>query len=154
LSIGELAKETGVKIVTIRYYEQIGVLPRPARTDANYRAYSPEHAQRLRFIRRCRDLDFSLDQVRDLLRLSAGNAPSCTEVCRIAERHLEVIESKLADLNRLASELRRISASCNGSRPMAECRIMEALSNEFRTDLAATQFTNQSARVSARVSKR
>lgn len=128
MGIGELAEETGVKIVTIRYYEQIGVLPPAARTDANYRAYSPEHAQRLRFIRRCRELGFSLDQVRDLLRLSAENASSCTEVCSLAERHLEVIQSKLADLNHLASELRRITASCNGSRPMAECRIMEALS--------------------------
>ena len=128
LSIGELAKETGVKVVTIRYYEQIGVLPPPSRSTANYRAYSPEHSQRLRFIRRCRDLGFSLDQVRDLFRLSAENAPSCAEVCRIAERHLEVIQRKLADLKRLSSELRRISASCNGSSPTGECRILEALS--------------------------
>jgi DNA-binding transcriptional MerR regulator len=119
LSIGELATETGVKVVTIRYYEQIGVVPLPVRTSANYRAYSPEHVQRLRFIRRCRDLGFSLDQVRYLFRLSAENAPSCAEVCRVAERHLPVIQSKLADLERLASELLRISASCNGSRPMA-----------------------------------
>jgi Cu(I)-responsive transcriptional regulator len=127
LSIGELAKETGVKVVTIRYYEQIGILSPPARTAANYRAYSRDHAQQLRFIRRCRDLGFSLDQVRDLFQLSAENSPSCAEVCRIADRHLQAIEEKLADLNRLALELRRISASCNGSRPMAECRIMEAL---------------------------
>jgi DNA-binding transcriptional MerR regulator len=130
LSIGELAKETGVKIVTIRYYEQIGVLPLAVRTAANYRAYSQEHAHRLRFICRCRDLGFSLDQVRDLLRLSAENSPSCAEVCRIAERHLQAIESKLADLKRLASELRRISASCSGSRPMIECGIIEALSRD------------------------
>jgi len=128
LSIGELAKETGVKVVTIRYYEQIGVLPAPARTAGNYRAYRGEHARRLRFIRRCRDLGFSLDQVRDLFRLSTENAPSCAEVCRLAERHLKAIEDKLADLNHLVSELRRISVSCSGSKPMAECRIMEALS--------------------------
>jgi DNA-binding transcriptional MerR regulator len=143
-----------VKVVTIRYYEQIGVVPLPVRTSANYRAYSPEHVQRLRFIRRCRDLGFSLDQVRDLFRLSAENAPSCVEVCRVAERHLQVIQSKLADLERLASELLRISASCNGSRPMAECRIMEALTTDLITDQATTQFTNQSARVSARADKR
>jgi Cu(I)-responsive transcriptional regulator len=130
LSIGELAKETGVKVVTIRYYEQIGVLPAPVRTTGNYRAYNKGHAQRLRFIRRCRDLGFSLDQVRELFRLSTENTPSCADVCRIAERHLRAIEAKLADLNRLASELRRISASCSGSRPMAECRILEALSRD------------------------
>jgi DNA-binding transcriptional MerR regulator len=128
MSIGELANATGIKVVTIRYYEQIGVLPAPRRTAANYRTYSQEHASRLRFIRRCRELGFSLDQVRDLFRLSAESVPSCAEVCRIARRHLQAIEEKLADLNHLASELRRISASCNGSRPMAECRIMEALS--------------------------
>lgn len=132
MSIGELAKETGVKVVTIRYYEQIGVLPSPARSTANYRAYSPEHAQRLRFIRRCRDLGFSLDQIRDLFRLSAENVPSCSEVCRIAEQHLEVIQGMLADLKRLASELRRITASCNGSKSMNECRIMEALSTDSK----------------------
>jgi DNA-binding transcriptional MerR regulator len=130
LSIGELAKTTGVKVVTIRYYEQIGVFPAPARTAGNYRIYGQKHAQRLRFIRRCRDLGFSLDQVRDLFRLSAENAPSCAEVCRIAERHLKAIESKLADLSRLASELRRIGASCSGNTPMAECLIMEALSRD------------------------
>ena len=129
MSIGELAKETGVKIVTIRYYEQTGVLQAPARTPGNYRAYNHEHAQRLRFIRRCRGLGFSLDQIRDLFRLSAENAPSCVEVCGIAERHLKAIERKLADLSRLASELSRISASCSGTKPMAQCRIMEALSH-------------------------
>jgi Cu(I)-responsive transcriptional regulator len=130
LNIGQLAKATSVKIVTIRYYEQIGVLPAPARTTGNYRTYNEAHAQRLRFIRRCRELGFSLDQVRELFRLSTENAPSCADVSRIAERHLKAIEDKLADLNRLASELSRISASCSGSRPMAECRIMEALSRD------------------------
>lgn len=129
MSIGELAKTVGVKIVTIRYYEQINVLPPAARTASNYRTYSQDHAQRLRFIRRCRDLGFSLEQVRDLLRFSAEHAASCTEVCCMAERHLATVEEKLADLNRLASELRRISGRCNGKRPMAECRILEALSH-------------------------
>ena len=127
MSIGELAKETGVKIVTIRYYEQSGVLPAPARSSGNYRVYNEKHAQRLRFIRRCRDLGFSLGQIRDLFELSAENASSCAKVCRIAERHLKTIEGKLADLNRLASELTRIGASCSGKTPMADCRIMEAL---------------------------
>ena len=136
MSIGELARTTGVKVVTIRYYEQIGVLPTPSRTSGNYRIYGQEHARRLRFIRRCRELGFSLDEVRDLFRLSARNAPSCAEVCRIAELHLQAVEKKLADLSYLASELRRISASCNGNRPMAECRIMEALSQAPETETA------------------
>lgn len=128
LSIGELAKETGLKVVTIRYYEQAGVLPAPARNASNYRSYCQEHARRLHFIRRCRNLGFSLDEIRDLLRLSGENGPSCAEVCRIAERHRKAVEDKIADLKRLASELRRIGGSCNGRRSMAECRIIEALS--------------------------
>ena len=128
MSIGELARETGVKVVTIRYYEQIGVLPVARRTSANYRAYGTEHLQRLRFVRRCREFGFSLDQIRGLLRLSAGKATSCAQVCQLAERHLKSVEDKIADLKRLASELRRISASCNGRRAMADCRIIGALS--------------------------
>ncbi len=129
LTIGELAKQTGVKVVTIRYYEQTEVLPAPARTEGNYRTYSQEHVERLRFIRRCRDLGFSIEQIRDLLRLSSENTESCSDVCRLAERHLATVEEKLADLQRLASELRRISSSCNGKGPMAECRIIGALSH-------------------------
>ena len=128
MSIGDLAKETGIKVVTIRYYERIGVLPMVKRTSGNYRSYGADHVRRLRFVRRSRDLGFSLDQIRALLRLSAENRSSCAEVCLIAERHRRAVEEKIADLKRLASELRRISASCNGRRAMAECRIIEALS--------------------------
>ena len=128
MGIGDLAKESGVKVVTIRYYEQIGILPRVNRTAGNYRSYGADHVRRLRFVRRCRELGFSLNQVRDLLRLSAENGPSCAEVCRMADRQRKAVEGKIADLTRLASELRRIAASCNGRRTMAECRIIEALS--------------------------
>jgi DNA-binding transcriptional MerR regulator len=127
-SIGALAKEVGVKVVTIRYYEQIGILPSPERTEGNYRSYTQTHAEKLRFIRRCRELGFPLEQIRDLFRLSSENAGTCQEVCAIADRHLASVESKLADLKRLASELRRITVSCSGSSPMAECRIIEAIS--------------------------
>lgn len=129
LSIGQLARQTGVKVVTIRYYEQTEIFPAPARTKGNYRTYGQEHVDRLRFIRRCRDLGFSIDEVRDLLRLSSENTDSCSEVCRLAERHLGAIQAKLADLHRLASELRRISSSCSGDSRMADCRIISALSH-------------------------
>lgn len=129
LGIGELAKATGVKVVTIRYYEQIDLLPPSARTAGNYRTYGANHLRRLRFIRRCRDLGFSLQQVRDLLRLSSENRPSCSEVCLVAEEHLQEVEQKIADLKRLATELRRIHSSCGGTAPMTECRIIEALSH-------------------------
>src|SRR3984957_15101661 len=107
IGIGDLAKGTGTKVVTVRYYEQIGLLPVPSRTAANYRTYSHEHVRRLRFIRRCRDLGFTLDQIRDLLRLSARKEEDCSGVDHITAQHLTEIERKISDLKRLAKELRR-----------------------------------------------
>jgi len=128
LRIGDLARETGIKVVTIRYYEQAGLLPVPYRTLANYRAYDQGHLRRLRFIRRCRDLGFTLDQVRDLLRLSNEESQECAEVDRITAQHLDEIERKIADLTSLAGELRRINNGCQGTGLIADCRIIEALS--------------------------
>ncbi len=127
LSIGELGKATGTKVVTVRYYEQIGLLPVPLRTESNYRAYGADHLQRLRFIRRCRDLGFTLEQVRELLRLTEHKDRSCDEVNQITSEHLTEIKDKIADLKRLAKELNRISGQCQGGK-IADCRIIEALS--------------------------
>jgi Cu(I)-responsive transcriptional regulator len=128
LRIGNLAKATGTKVVTIRYYEQIGLLPVPSRTDGNYRCYNDEHLRRLRFVRRCRDLGFTLGQVRELLHLSLQRNQECAEVDRITAQHMGEIERKIADLKRLAIELRRLSACCEGDGLIADCRIIEALS--------------------------
>jgi Cu(I)-responsive transcriptional regulator len=128
LTIGELAKATGTKPVTVRYYEQAGLLPPPPRTSGNYRAYGADHLHRLRFIRRCRDLGFTLDQMRDLLRLSSQEDHACAEVDRLTAEHLTEIEQKMADLARLADELRRIGSQCQGGGRIADCRIIEALS--------------------------
>ena len=128
LSIGEVAKATGIKVVTLRYYEHLGLVPAPARTAGNYRAYSEKDLRRLRFIRRCRDLGFTLDQVRELLRLSSQKNQECSEVDRITRRHLTDVEAKISDLKRLAKVLRRISSRCRGDGLIADCRIIEALS--------------------------
>jgi DNA-binding transcriptional MerR regulator len=125
--IGDLAKQAGVKVVTIRYYEQVGLLPLCERTAGNYRVYAQAHLQRLNFVRRCRELGFSLEQIRDLLLLSASDSPTCADVCGVAANHLKEVESKITDLKRLASELRRIGSSCNGKRPSAECRLIASL---------------------------
>jgi Cu(I)-responsive transcriptional regulator len=127
-SIGDLAKGTGTKVVTVRYYEQIRLLPVPSRTAGNYRTYSNEHMHRLRFIRRCRDLGFTLDQIRDLLRLSSQKDEERAEVDRITAQHLIEIERKISDLKRLAKELRRLNNCCQGNGIIADCRIIEALS--------------------------
>jgi DNA-binding transcriptional MerR regulator len=129
VSIGELAKTASTKVVTIRYYERVGLLPPPPRTSGNYRAYDREHVLRLRFIRRCRDLGFTLDQIRDLLRMSSRKEQDCTDVDRLAAAHLASVESKIADLKRLAVELRRLNTCCEGGGRIADCRIIEALSH-------------------------
>ena len=124
--IGDLARLTGTKVETIRYYERLGLLPPPARTGGNYRAYSRRHLERLSFVRRGRALGFSLDDVRELLRLSDDRSQCCAEVDRIARAHLVEVERKLADLKALDAELRQLVDQCQHG-TVAECRIIEAL---------------------------
>ena len=128
LQIGDLARNTGTKVVTIRYYEKIGLLPPPERSAGNYRSYDAAALQRLRFIRRCRDLGFGLKQVRELLELSMDIERPCDEVNEIAAAHLAEVERKIADLHGLAQELRLISATCDGGGTISNCRILEAIS--------------------------
>jgi len=127
LAIGDLAKATATKVETVRYYERIGLLPKPARTSGNYRSYSPMHLARLSFIRRARDLGFSIEQVRELLGLSDQRHRSCEAVDAIARQHLIEVERKIRDLQALRHELDSIISQC-GRGTIAECRIIEALS--------------------------
>ena len=125
-TIGDLAKRTGTKVETIRYYERIGLLPAPARTGGDYRAYDEGHVGRLSFIRRARDLGFPLDDVRELLSLSDRRDRSCAAVDVIARQHLAEVERKLADLTMLRDELAGIIGQCRQG-TIADCRIIEAL---------------------------
>lgn len=127
LAIGELGRLTDTKVETIRYYERIGLLAPPARTAGNYRAYGPEHLNRLSFIRRSRDLGFSLDQVRALLDLSDDRDRSCEAIDTIAKAHLAEVDRKIADLRALRRELGSMIDQCRCG-TVAECRIIEALS--------------------------
>ncbi len=129
LTIGDLGKATGTKTETIRYYERIGLLPKPPRTSGNYRDYGQAELGRLSFIRRARDLGFSLDQVRELLRFSDDLNCDCAGIDRIAEAHLLEVDRKIADLTALRRELKAVIESCDGG-VIAECRIIEALSPE------------------------
>jgi Cu(I)-responsive transcriptional regulator len=127
LAIGELGQLTGTKVETIRYYERIGLLPTPARTAGNYRAYGREHLNRLSFIRRSRDLGFSLDQVRALLALSDDRERPCDAIDAMAKDHLAEVDRKIADLQALRRELDSMINQCR-SGTVGECRIIEALS--------------------------
>jgi Cu(I)-responsive transcriptional regulator len=126
LSIGELAKRTLTKVETIRYYERIGLLPEPARTEGNYRSYDDEQLGRLSFVRRARDLGFSIDQVRELLDLADQRDRSCEAVDVIARQHLAEVERKIADLTALRDELSDVLGRCRRG-TVADCRIIETL---------------------------
>ena len=127
LTIGQLGQATDTKIETIRYYEKIGLLPEPCRTRGNYRSYAAEHLQRLGFIRRARELGFTIKDVRELLKLAAHGERRCEDVDQLVARHLETTERKIDALTRLRRELRETLNSCKGGR-IAECRVIQALS--------------------------
>lgn len=129
LTIGALAKTTGTNIETVRYYERIGLLPAPARTAGNYRAYGADHLARLSFVRRARDLGFSIEAVRDLLRLNDQKRRDCASVGAVARAHLADVERKIKDLTALRRELRGLMDQCCAGR-IEVCRVIEALSPE------------------------
>jgi len=128
-TIGQLARQTNCKIPTIRYYEQIGLMPAPRRSPSNQRIYSPRHLARLTFIRQCRDLGFSQRSVRELLDLAEHPDLSCDAVTRIARSHSDEVEHRIARLSALKAQLGRIIESCSGGR-VENCRIMEALASD------------------------
>ena len=125
LTIGKLAKATGTNVETVRWYEKVGLLAAPVRTSGNYRSYAPGDLDRLRFIRRARDLGFTLDQVRALLDLASQPARDCGSVDELANEHLDAIDRKIADLTALRRELAALLTSCRGG-TVSECRILEA----------------------------
>lgn len=127
-SIGEMARNGNCKVQTIRYYEQIGLLPKPQRTQGNQRVYSRLHFDRLRFIRHSRELGFSLDHIRQVLELSDGSENSCAKVDRIAKEHLREVESKIRRLQSLRKELKRMLSECAGNR-ISDCRIVKVMSD-------------------------
>ncbi len=126
LTIGQLAAATGVNLETVRYYERINLMPSPARTASGHRAYEEAHVRRLTFIRRARDLGFSIEQIRTLLALSEPSPASCAEVRPIAQTHLGEVRAKLADLARLEGILAATIARCSAD-PAPSCPVLDML---------------------------
>ena len=127
-SIGELCRRTGVNIETIRYYERARILPMPPRTASGRRVYGPAESRTLRFIRRARELGFSLTEIRNLLALSAENGRgTCGEVREVAARHLTDIRSKIADLCAMEQVLAETVARCDAGE-LSGCPVIETLS--------------------------
>src|SRR5262245_28355324 len=126
LPIGELSKRSGVNIETIRYYERVKLLSPPPRTASGWRAYGLTDLRTLVFIRRSRELGFSLDEIRALLRLGGPEKASCREVREIAAHHLDDIRSKLHDLRKLERLLATTVAQCSG-RTAPDCPVLDIL---------------------------
>lgn len=128
--IGQLADRSGVNLETIRYYERTGLLPPPPRSAAGYRLYRPDHLQRLVFLRRSRQLGFSIKEVQDLLSLAGQPNRVCKDVTRLAARHLTSVTEKITELQRLQGALEKLVCACPGKARIADCGILEALADE------------------------
>jgi len=129
VTIGGLSQQTGCNIETIRYYERIGILAKPPRSEGGHRLYDRDQIKRLVFIRRSRELGFSLDEIRTLLRLVDGKRYTCQQVKTLMEKHLADVKKKISDLKRLQKTLGEISAQCEGGQ-VPECPIIDVLFEE------------------------
>jgi len=133
LQRAELARRTGCNLETVRYYEKVRLLPEPPRTAGGYRSYNAAHERRLRFVLRARELGFSLDEIRELLRLVDERDQPCAEARAVAAAHLHDVRAKIADLKRMERVLKEMVAKCaDGSLP--ECPLIETLFREIPTN--------------------
>jgi MerR family mercuric resistance operon transcriptional regulator len=126
LSRGMLAKHSGVNGETIRYYEKIGLIPEPLRTTGGHRVYDNSHLRRISFIRRCRELGFSLKEIRDLLALVDGGSYTCAEVRDRTVMHLDDVKRKIRDLQKMQRTLKTMVSECDGGL-VPECPIIDGL---------------------------
>jgi len=127
LKVGEVAKQAGVNLQTVHYYERRGLLPRPPRTDSNYRAYPPDAVRRVRFIKRAQELGFSLKEIQELLSLRAAPRTRCADVRARAEAKALDIDIKIRSLEAMRKSLSKVIRECSGTGPATECPILDAL---------------------------
>lgn len=128
LSIGDLSELTECNIETIRYYERINILKKPRRTSGGRRIYNKDEMKRLLFVRRCRELGFTLDEVRELLRLVDGEKYTCAEVKKITIGHADDVQIKIKDLRKIEKVLRSMATKCEG-RNIPDCPVIDVLFN-------------------------
>ncbi len=127
MKIGELARHTGTQVETIRYYEREGLLPETARTDGNYRIYGTTHADRLRFIRNCRSLDMTLDEIRLLLRFKDSPAEYCGGVNDLLDEHVGHVSNRIRQLRQLERQLKGLRELCQEASDAGHCGILREL---------------------------
>ncbi len=134
LTRGELAKRCDVNFETVRYYERVGLIPKPSRTSSNYRVYGEETVRRIRFIKRAQDLGFTLNEVKDLLSLRARPRAKCADVLERAEAKIRDIDNKIRTLKAMRRALVRIKSECQGAMPISACPILESLDAEIEEE--------------------
>ena len=130
LTIGEIARRAGIGIETVRFYERQGLLAEPARKESGYRQYTEDVVARLRFIRRAKDLGFSLREIKELLALRVDPDTTCAEVRKRAEEKVIDVEAKIEALMKIRKALKKLMAACTGRGPTSECPILDALDTE------------------------
>jgi len=130
LKVGEVAKQAGVNLQTIHYYERRGLLPTPPRTDSNYRVYPGDAVLRVRFIKRTQELGFTLKEIKELLSLRASPRTRCVDVRRRAEAKRNDIDDRVRTLHAIRKALTKLIDECSGTGPATQCPILEALDSE------------------------
>lgn len=134
MQIGELARQAGIKVDTIRYYEKAGLLPSPPRRPNGYRSYGRSHVDRLAFIRHCRALDMPLDDIARLIALETRPEADCTTVDRLVEAQLDRVRAQIADLQELERQLRALRTRCTSRASVSECGILQELVSAAQND--------------------
>jgi MerR family mercuric resistance operon transcriptional regulator len=130
LKVGEVAKLAGVNLQTVHYYERRGLLPRPPRTESNYRAYPEDAVRRVQFIKRAQELGFTLKEIKELLSLRAAPRTRCADIRKRAETKVEDIDRKVRTLQAIRKALTKLIGECSGEGPVTHCPILEALDSE------------------------
>jgi len=130
LTIGRLAKLAGLGIETVRFYERQGLIEPPARTDSNYRIYPVEEVNRLKFIKRAKNLGFTLKEIKELFELQHDPHATQADIKKRTLEKVEDIKNKVRDLTRIQHALEKLTGACDGHGPLSECPILEALTGE------------------------
>jgi Cd(II)/Pb(II)-responsive transcriptional regulator len=128
MKIGELASHTGSSVETIRFYEKQNLLPRPQRSAGNYRLYDASHVERLQFIRHCRSLDMTLEEVRALQDFRDGPNEDCAGVNDLLDRHIGHVGKRIRELKALQAQLKQLRSQCHSTQSTRECGILQGLS--------------------------
>jgi len=137
MKIGELAERSGCLVETIRYYERIGLLAPPERSSNNYRAYNEQHAERLLFIRHCRALDMTLDEIRTLLNFRDRSEQNCIGVNELLDKHIGHVVDRIRSLSALEKQLRELRSRCLATDSTGACEILQALGgNDVSSEVA------------------